>query len=76
MARNRKSTEEKLAIINSVKKHGDTTRLANKFGHSQSYTSSVLTGAQKSSILVDKIYKALSHRPSFKEAIQGGSLKA
>lgn len=76
MARNRKSTEEKLAVINQVKVHGDTTRLAKKFGHSQAYVSSVLTGSQKSNVLVDKIYKALNHRPSFKEAIQGGSLKA
>jgi hypothetical protein len=76
MANNRKTTEEKLAVINQVKVHGDTTRLAKKFGHSQSYVSGVLTGSQKSNTLVDKVYKALSHRPSFKEAIQGGSLKA
>jgi hypothetical protein len=76
MAKNRKSTEEKLAVINQVKVHGDTTRLAKKFGHSQSYVSGVLTGSQQSNVLVDKIYKALNHRPAFKEAIQGGSLNA
>jgi hypothetical protein len=76
MARNRKSTEAKLAVINKVRVHGDTTRLANKFGHSVTYTSNVLNGHLKSNVLVDKIYKALSHRPSFKAAIQDGSLKA
>jgi hypothetical protein len=73
---NRKSTEEKLAVINAVKQQGDTTRLASKFGHSATYVSSVLNGHLKSNVLVDKVYKALSHRPAFKEAIQGGSLKA
>lgn len=73
---NRKNTEEKLAVINSVKKQGDTTRLAFKFGHSMNYVSNVLNGHVKSNTLVDKVYKALSHRPAFKEVIQGGSLKA
>jgi hypothetical protein len=73
---NRKTTEEKLAVINSVKKQGDTTRLASKFGHSMNYVSNVLNGHVKSNTLVDKVYKALSHRPAFKEVIQGGSLNA
>lgn len=70
----RKSTEAKLAIINAVKEHGDVTKLSNKFGHSITYVSNVINGHLQSKVLVDKIYKALSHRPSFKEAIQGGSL--
>lgn len=74
MARKRKSTEAKLAIINAVKERGDVTRLSNKFGHSVTYVSNVINGHLQSNKLVDKIYKALSHRPSFKEAIQDGSL--
>ena len=76
MAAKRKSTEEKLAIIKQVKQHGDITRLSKKFGHSATYVSNVINGHMKSDTLVDKVYKALSHRPAFKEAIQGGSLKA
>lgn len=73
---NRKSTEAKLAVINQVKQYGDVTRLSKKFGHSVTYVSNVLNGHLKSNVLVDKVYKALSHRPSFREVIQGGSLKA
>lgn len=72
----RKSTEAKLAVIKAAKERGDVTRLSNKFGLSVAYVSSVINGRLQSDTLVDKIYKALSHRPSFKEAIQGGSLKA
>jgi transposase-like protein len=76
MAAKRKSTEEKLAIINQVRQRGDVNRLSKKFGHSATYVSNVINGHMKSNVLVDKVYKALSHRPAFREAIQGGSLKA